>query len=349
MAFILATTQQIYRRKKLIPLLLSIAMLSLLPGCNTVSHRHEFMAMSTIIRATVYHESSPDWGSFELAARDFSAFYDHRIPDSPIAKLNQLGVAKLRPEIIQTLYKALKIAEDSDGAFDPTILPITELWDFDNGGRVPPTTAIDAALERVGYQRLEVVNDLVTLVDAELDLGAIGKGAVIDHLADWLVERDYHQFLLDAGGDILVSGLKPGGALWRIGIRHPQRNDLQLSIATIGIEGGRVALATSGDYERYFERNGKRFHHIINPVTGKPDSDAVSVTAIAGSAAEADALATALFVKGSDARDFLNSHPGVEGIVVYRAEEKLKTIVSSNFPAFQGEINLDNMHDGIGG
>ena len=196
LAFSLATLQQIYKEKQLILLLLSIAIFSILPGCNTVSHRHEFMAMSTIIRVTVYHESSPDWDSFELAANNFSAFYDHRIPDSPIAKLNQIGAAKLRPEIVQTLYKALKIAEDSDGAFDPTILPITELWDFDNGGRVPPTTAIDAALERVGYEKLEVADDLVTLVDAELDLGAIGKGAVIDHLADWLIERDYHQFLL---------------------------------------------------------------------------------------------------------------------------------------------------------
>lgn len=311
-------------------------------GCGERVRQHEFAAMSTIVRATVYHRRTPDWGAVERAARDFAARYDHRDPTSPIARLNRTGAAQLDPLAANTLRAALRLAEATGGAFDPTLLPVTRLWDFDHGGTVPAPAALAAALERVDYRRLQVdAAGRATLQDAELDLGAIGKGAVVDHLADWLAERGYERFLLEAGGDVLAAGLKPDGALWRIWVRHPRHHDLPLAIALIGAAGGRVALATSGDYERYFERAGVRYHHLLNPATGRPDSDAVSVTVVAGSAIEADALATALFVMGSAGGELLASYPGIEGVVVYGAGEELAALRSNAFPALHGRVNVN--------
>ena len=313
-----------------------------LAGCGERARQHEFAAMSTIVRATVYHRRQPDWSAVERAARDYAALYDHRDPASPVARLNRTGAAQLEPLVATTLRAALRLAEATGGAFDPTLLPVTRLWDFDHGGTLPDGAALAAALERVDYRRLQVdANGRATLLDAELDLGAIGKGAVVDHLADWLAERGYERFLLEAGGDVLVSGLKPDDAPWRIWVRHPRHADLPLAIAAIGAAGGRVALATSGDYERFFERGGVRYHHLLNPATGRPDSDAVSVTVIAGSAIEADALATALFVTGSAGGGLLASLPGIEGVLVYRAGADLEALVSDDFPALQGQVNVN--------
>ena len=316
--------------------------LTMLTGCGERARQHEFAAMSTIVRATVYHRRGPDWEAVERAAREFAAQYDHRDPASPVARLNRDGSAQLEPRLADTLRAALRLAAATGGAFDPTLLPVTRLWDFDHGGTLPEAAALAAALERVDYRRLQVdAGGRATLQDAELDLGAIGKGAVVDHLADWLAERGYERFLLEAGGDVLVSGLKPDAALWRIWVRHPRQADLPLAIATVGVAGGRVALATSGDYERFFEQDGVRYHHILNPATGRPDSDAVAVTVIAGSAIEADALATALFVMGSAGGELLASYPGLEGVLVYRAGGELAAVVSDGFPAQQGRVNVN--------
>lgn len=316
-----------------------LAML-VLNGCGDSLRQHEFAAMSTVVRATVYGRSL-DWQAFERAAHAYAARYDHRDPASPVARLNRDGAAELDALTAATLSRALQLAEASGGAFDPTMLPVTRLWDFDHGGTLPDEAALSAALGRVDYRRLQVRGGAATLRDAELDLGAIGKGAVLDHLADWLAERGYRRFLLEAGGDVLVSDLKPDGAQWRIWIRHPRSADAPLAIATIGAAGERVALATSGDYERFMERDGVRYHHIVSPVTGRPDSDAVSVSVIAGSAIEADGLATALFVLGSGGARLLRGYPGLEGVIVHRAGEELAAVVSDRFPALHGRVNIN--------
>lgn len=313
-----------------------------LTGCGERARQHEFAAMATIVRATVYHRRAPDWSALEAAARGFAARYDHRDPASPVARLNRTGAAQLDPLTATTLRTALRLAEATGGAFDPTLLPVTRLWDFDHGGALPAPSALAAALQRVDYRRLQVdAAGRATLQDAELDLGAIGKGAVLDHLADWLAERGHERFLLEAGGDVLVSGLKPGGAQWRIWVRHPREGNLPLAIAAVGAAGARVALATSGDYERHFERGGVRYHHLLNPATGRPDSDAVAVTVVAGSAIKADVMATALFVMGSAGGELLARDRSIEGVVVYRAGAELQALVSDHFPAVQGRVNVN--------
>ena len=324
-----------------VPVIAAVLAALALTGCGERLRQHEFSAMSTVMRASVYHGQRPDWPAFESAARAYAARYDHRDPASPVAELNRTGAAELDPLTAATLSRAVQLADATGGAFDPTVLPITRLWDFDHGGTLPDEAALRRALARVDFRRLQVSGGAATLHDAELDLGAIGKGAVVDHLADWLAERGYSRFLLEAGGDVLVSGLKPDGTQWRIWIRHPRSADAPLAIVTIGAAGERVALATSGDYERFMERGGVRYHHILNPVTGHPDSDAVSVSVIAGSAIEADAFATALFVMGSGGEELLRSYAGIEGVIMYRSGDQLAAAVSERFPALQGRVNVN--------
>ena len=324
-----------------VPVIAAVLVALALNGCGDRLRQHEFTAMSTVVRASVYHGQRPDWPAFESAARAYAARYDHRDPASPVAELNRTGAAELDPLTAATLSRAVQLADATGGAFDPTVLPITRLWDFDHGGTLPDEAALRRALARVDFRRLQVSGGAATLHDAELDLGAIGKGAVVDHLADWLAERGYSRFLLEAGGDVLVSGLKPDGTQWRIWIRHPRSADAPLAIVTIGAAGERVALATSGDYERFMERGGVRYHHILNPVTGHPDSDAVSVSVIAGSAIEADAFATALFVMGSGGEELLRSYAGIEGVIMYRSGDQLAAAVSERFPALQGRVNVN--------
>ena len=312
-----------------------------LTGCGVRAHQHQFTAMSTVVRVTVYHRRAPDWAALEQTVHDWAARYDHRLAASPVAQLNRTGQAQLDPALAATLAAAVRLAQLSGGAFDPTVLPLTRLWDFDHGGTLPPAEARARARARVDYRRLRVVADRATVDDAELDLGAIAKGAVLDHLGDWLEAGGHDRFLLEAGGDVLVAGLKPDAVPWRIWIRHPRQTDLPLAIATIGVADGRVALATSGDYERFFEQDGVRYHHILNPATGLPDSDAVAVTVIAGSALEADALATALFVLGSAGAELFTTVPGLEGVIVYRSGAGLAAAVSDGFPALHGQFNVE--------
>lgn len=323
------------------PLLAAAVVAVALAGCSGRLRQHEFAAMSTVVRASVYHRTNPDWPALEAAAHTYAMRYDHRDPASPVAQLNRTGAAQLDPLTAATLRRAVQLAQATGGAFDPTVLPITRLWDFDHGGALPEEAALRAAVARIDYRRLQVAESGATLRDAELDLGAIGKGAVVDHLADWLAERGYRRFLLEAGGDVLVSDLKPDRTQWRIWIRHPRDSDVPLAVVTIGAAGKRVALATSGDYERFVEFDGVRYHHILNPRTGRPDGDAVSASVIAGSAIEADALATALFVLGSGGEELLRGYPGIEGVVVYRAGEELAALVSDRFPALQGRVNVN--------
>ena len=324
-----------------VPVVAAVLATAVLNGCSDALRQHEFAAMSTVVRVSVYGRN-PDWQAFESAAHAYASRYDHRDPASPVALLNRDGAADLDPLTAATLSRAVQLAAATGGAFDPTVLPVTRLWDFDGGGTLPEPAALRAALDRVDYRRLQVTGASAVLHDAELDLGAIGKGAVVDHLADWLADRGYRRFLLEAGGDVLVSDLKPDGTQWRIWIRHPRSADAPLTIAAIGAAGQRVALATSGDYERFMERDGVRYHHILNPATGHPDSDAASVSVIAGSAIEADALATALFVLGSGGEELLRGgYPGIEGVIMYRAGEELAALTSERFPALHGRVNVN--------
>ncbi|MBN1834402.1 MAG: FAD:protein FMN transferase [Spirochaetales bacterium] len=313
-------------------------------SCQVPLHRETRLAMSTTLTVAVSGRERPDWDPLFEAAERLAWQFDHRYPEGPIGELNRLGAARPGPEVAAVLELALEVASASAGAFDPTVLPLTQLWSFDTGGRLPAPGEVLGALERVDYRRLQVdPSGAVSLPEGfGLDLGGIAKGAVVDSLARVVAERVGRDFLIDAGGDILLSGLKEGRKPWVIAIRHPRRPGALAGRLSLGAREGTIAVVTSGDYERYFEQDGRRYHHILDPRTGYPAAGPASVTVVAPSCALADALATAAFVLGPQrGLELLEQLKGVEGLILSEEDGRLDALVTSGFPLPVDALTLD--------
>jgi len=288
-------------------------------SCRVSLYKETRLSMSTLVTVLVSGAVEPDWQELYSRTENEAALFDHRLPGSPLKELNEGRSPDLPVKLIKLLRLAMEIAEGSGGAFDPTILPLISLWNFDAGGELPHEEEIQAVRNMVDYRLVQIdAQGAVELPPGSgFDLGGIAKGAVVDQIADWLAEEGYEDYLIDAGGDILVSGLKRGKEQWSIGIRHPRSRDELIGLLHLGGAGETLAVVTSGDYERYFEFGGKRYHHILDPRSGYPANSSISVTVIAATCARADGLATAAFVLGPDqGLELLEGLPDVEGLII---------------------------------
>ncbi|MBE3576479.1 MAG: FAD:protein FMN transferase [Limnochordales bacterium] len=280
-----------------------------------------------------------------------SAIVDRFRPDSQVSLINShagdQSWVEVSPDIISMLQTARQVAEKSGGAFDPTIAPLVDLWGFveaagesgpesDGGqeaashegvGKVGPThirghkppaaASIAQLLPLVSYKDVEIdeAGGRVRLhrPGQALDLGGIAKGYGVHQVARILRQHGVIRALVDLGGNIYALGTKADGSPWRVGIQDPR--DPGGIIAVVPVTD--AALSTSGDYERYFEYDGVRYSHLLDPHTGWPARDVLSVTVITPDGALGDALSTAAFVLGRDrGLALLESLPDVEGIVV---------------------------------
>lgn len=287
-------------------ILAAFLLLLCLVGCTPQpkSYTADFFAMDTFMSITAYGED-------EQAAQDTAVQLEQRInalepalsrtrEDSDLYRLNHADGAacEVSEDTYAAIEAAVQFAEWTGGAFDPTMAPLTDLWGINTDhAHVPAQTEIDAALTHVGYQNIELLgNNQVRLLNgAQLDLGGIGKGFATDEAAAML--DGTQGVLATLGGNIGAYGENPNrdSGNWVIGIADPDDN--AAFIATVEVCG--LSVVTSGDYERYFEQDGKRYHHIFDPATGYPaDSGLRSVTVIDESSTRADALTTALFVMG---------------------------------------------------
>ena len=316
-----------------------------LAGCGLREFRDEFSSMSTYVKVTAYARRAPAWEELHQATAAWVRQLDHRAAGSATAILNEKGMLPAGSEgeaLLRTvLADAVRVAARTEGAYDPTILPVVRLWDFDDGGRLPSPEALASAVSLVDYTAVRVTGALALAPGQQVDLGGVGKGAVVDLIADHLAGQGIERFLVEAGGDLLVAGLKPGERPWRIWIQHPRTAEAALAILEIGAAGERRAVVTSGDYERSLEVDGVRYHHILDPGTGWPARASVSVTVIAARAAEADALATGLFVAGPAGLRWFDGDAGVQALVVTEADGELRAHATADFPVPVGELTLN--------
>ncbi|WP_169304757.1 FAD:protein FMN transferase [Chloroherpeton thalassium] len=223
---------------------------------------------------------------------------------SDVARINDFAgkhPVKIGAETFRLLARAKAYAEKYQGDFDPTIGAIAELWGF-NLNR-PPSLPQDADLQQtlplVNYRRLILSeNDttaFLTRKNMRLDLGGIAKGYAIDRAVEILRRNKVENFIIKAGGDMFVSGMKSATEKWQIGIRHPRAPGEIFAIMEIKD----CAISTSGDYERFFMKDAVRYHHILDPKTGRPSRRCKSVSVLSETSAEAtDVLSTTLFIKG---------------------------------------------------
>ncbi|MBN2354197.1 MAG: FAD:protein FMN transferase [Spirochaetales bacterium] len=317
-------------------------------SCAPARFTQSRIAMDAPLNLIVYAPSAPDWQEIFAFAEKTAESFDHRIKDGPLERINRTGSGKLPEPAFSALKESLLIAEKSGGAFDPTVLDLMTLWDFEGKGRVPSPAEISAALRETGYRRVKTADpDRVAVSPGmKLDLGGIGEGAVVDALADYLRSQGCADFLVDASGEIVVNGTKPGKVPWRVAIRSPRLSGMPrtspdyaptllgvLGAIELPAAGGQTAISTSGDYEKFFVKDGIVYAHIVDPRTGSPPSAVASVTVIAGTCADADALATTAFVLGWErGLSFLENWTGVEGLIVRENDGKLETETTSGFP-----------------
>jgi thiamine biosynthesis lipoprotein len=209
---------------------------------------------------------------------------------------------------------AVSWAERTDGAFDVTVAPLLELWNRAAVRGEPPTEVeLQIALERVGFEKILAEGETLFLRQSgmQLGFGAIGKGFAADRVAEMLLAAGVENFIVGAGGDLVVRGSR-GGAPWQVGVRDPRGSGL-LAVSPMSNR----AVATSGDYEQFISVGGRRYAHILDPRSGKPASRLASVTVFSARAVDSDALATALFVMGSDEGiELVEGLPEVEALFV---------------------------------
>ncbi len=225
--------------------------------------------------------------------------------NSEVSKINSAGAGeeiKLSRDLTEILDAAIKIQKESQGAFDITVASVTELWDFKNEGVVPEADKISAALEFVGGEKLIFDKENMTVTKAadevKIDLGGVAKGYAGDAAIESLKACGVSGAIVDLGGNITCFGTNPNNkdGKWRIGIQKPFAPTGEYE-TVVEVSGG--AVVTGGTYQRYFEKNGKKYHHIINPDTGYPAEQSYnSVTVVTDTGVYGDCLATACFVLG---------------------------------------------------
>lgn len=219
--------------------------------------------------------------------------------ESEISRLNRIKKLKVSEETLELIKKSIHVSSITGGAFDITCKPLSDLYRHAEERNVPPSDIeLLEALERTGWQRIKISGSCVEIPGKmEIDPGGIAKGYIVDKTVQFLKDSGVENGMVNAGGDIYAFGRNPKGKKWQIGINDPFKKGAIRRI----IEMSGFAVATSGDYERYFYIKNKKYGHIINPVTGKSVQDfPVSVTVSASDCAAADGLATAFFVLGAE-------------------------------------------------
>lgn len=277
---------------------LALALLTLLCGCAQKQATTEIFAMDTVMQLTAYGsgaERALGVAEGELARLD--AELSAQRTSSEIAKLNAGGACE-NEEVLRVLARALEIAERTDGAYDPTVYPLMQLWGFGTeSAHVPQQTEISDALGAVGYEKLSAVTSPYALPSGmAVDLGGIGKGFAAETLRTCLQKQGIRSAVLSLGGNVTLIGSKIDGSDWTVGLQDPDGD------GCFGYVSGKdVSVVTSGGYQRYFEENGRQYWHILDAKTGWPAGTGLSsVTIVSADDTLADGLSTALFVMGLD-------------------------------------------------
>ncbi len=244
----------------------------------------------------------------------------------------------ISPDFINVLKLADVVYHESEGAFDPTVGPLVDLWGFGKEGTrfSPPTDEeVEKRREYVGFDLIEIVDNIKIKKKhpkTELDLSAIAKGFGVDQVADLLTSMGCENFMVEIGGEVVASGQKKSGK-WRIGIDRPYFDAVPGQNLEAVIEVSDVGVATSGDYRNYFVSDDKTYSHTIDPVTGRPIINGVaSVTIIASKCVVADAMATAIMVMGAEkGLQWVNSKDNIEAFIIIRTDEGYEEVFSPGF------------------
>jgi thiamine biosynthesis lipoprotein len=322
---------------------LSIGTLLVLTSCErNAFHKYsrESTAMDTYMSVTIYDPGIEPQRADALIDSAFNEIRRIEKVMTDYADTSEVGIVNrsagkdtvvVSAELGSLLHTSISYSEQSGGAFDVTVGPLVKAWDFlSSEPEIPSRSKIRVLRQLVGYKKLGLGNNTLFLSERgmRIDLGAIAKGYAVDKALDVLKRNGVQNVIVDLGGNL--------GVWWKgthafdspvaeILIRHPRKEGKFFGSLNVGTCG----VSTSGDYQRYFMKDGVRYHHILDPATGYPARDVVSVTIIAEDATAADALSTLVFVLGrTKGMDFITHNKGIEGVIVWEEGGKLSYALS---------------------
>ena len=279
---------------------------SIMTGCAKKAQpvSKSTVLLDTVTTVTIYDGSSEKIidGAFELC-EDYENLISATIPTSDIGRINAAKgeAVEVSDDTISILKKAIEYSELSDGAFDITIYPVSKLWDFRTGKKeIPDADAIKEALKHVDYHNIEIDGNNVRMKDseAEIDPGGIGKGYIADKMKEYMMSKGVKSAIINLGGNVLTIGKNPNGNPFKIGIQKPFGEPQEVLTA---FEAEDLSIVSSGNYERYFIKDNKIYHHILDTKTGYPvESGLNGVTVITEESVDGDALSTSCFALGEE-------------------------------------------------
>ncbi len=335
--------------------LCSVFFVLFLLGCSKQDkiYKESRIVMDTFCTITVVSPSQERAGEAIEAGfaeiKKLEGLLNYFSPESEITAINRAAgnrPVKVSKETLEMVKKAVETADATDGAFDPTIAPVIKLWKFSrqtSNHSIPSRNVIKNALRLVNYKKIKI-NDSSSEIyleekGMEIDLGGIAKGYAADKAVEVIRAKGIKSVLVAIAGDIKGIGLKPDLQPWKAGIQNPRPKDSKAEkpwediFATLYLRD--KAISTSGDYQRFFIKDGKRYHHIIDPKTGYPaESGLISVSVIAPEGYMADGLSTGIFILGSNKGITLLESMSIDGIIV---DTNKKIFLTKNL---KGKINI---------
>lgn len=265
------------------------------------------------------------------------------IPGSEINRLTGSPVERsinISQPLMEVLTTARQVSEISGGAFDITLRPLIDLWGFGpefHQDQIPSKERIETVLQSVGFQHLSLDPKALTVTKGapiSLDLSAVAKGYAADQVADLLASEGYQNALVEIGGEMVLRGLSARGENWRIAVEEPVEGQAGVVHEALALTG--VGVATSGDYRNFFEKEGVRYSHTIDPLTGYPVThELASVTVVMPSCALADAFATAFTVLGAEKGLALANENGIAALFIERSENGFETRYSDAMKSYR--------------
>ncbi|MBE0641517.1 MAG: FAD:protein FMN transferase [Bacteroidales bacterium] len=248
------------------------------------------------------------------------------VENSVISRINRNDTNyTLGQHMKDMLIMAKSVAEETNGAFDITVGPLVNIWGFGfRKGEMPDSSAVDSLRTFIGYDKISLKGDILVKSDprVEIDLNAIAQGYCVDLIGEFLEALGIMNYLVDIGGEVLARGKKADGSPWKVGIERPAEDAFSQRELQSIVRLTDRALATSGSYRKFYEKDGVKYSHTIDPLTGYPvQHSLLSASVMAGSSALADAYATALMVMGTDnAIQFVNSSKDIEAFLIFTNE-----------------------------
>ena len=323
--------------------LFSLLCLILLASCR---HRKEPVLIKiggetqgTYYAITYYHDDSTNLQpAIDSLLRRFDSTASTYKPNSIISRMNNNDPSVKADEMFSVIFqKATEVSEKTEGAFDITVGPLVSAWGFGLTNRVKMDQhTVDSLLPLVGYKKVNLVNGKLIKTDPRIriDYNAIAQGYAVDVVGSFLDSKNIQSYLIDIGGEVLARRTKPGGEKWSVAIEVPAQNadDERKIQAVVSLQD--MAISTSGSYRKFYEENGKRYSHEIDPSTGYPvKHTTLSVSVLAKDCITADAYATALMVMGLEKSKFyLEKHPKIEAYFIYTAPDgTMKTYFTKGF------------------